>query len=243
MHTSPQIRICLNIIFIFLLLPVHALSRENHQTLDKARIESLFRQIVEAQAPWSKSDIIVANISSRPTKLTVKQGSLSYELFSPPNPTRLGRRSYSVGLLIDGQRAGKMTISGDVGLYGNVVCSRRHLKRNTILSPNDLVTVRRDISMLGPGFISNPDMATGQRLTTSLQSGKILYSHFVVLPPLVQRGDLVTILAKTENVQISAPGEIKNKGGKGEVVKVKNLMSRREIFARVVDSVTVAVDY
>jgi flagella basal body P-ring formation protein FlgA len=63
----------------------------------------------------------------------------------------------------------------------------------------------------------------------------------VEAPPLVRRGDLVTILALAGRISVSVPGEMRDSGVKGEVVRVKNLMSRREILARVVDKNTVRV--
>jgi flagella basal body P-ring formation protein FlgA len=42
-------------------------------------------------------------------------------------------------------------------------------------------------------------------------------------------------MAKSKAIQITAPGEAKNSGALGEMIRVKNLMSRREIHARVLD--------
>ncbi|MCK5228635.1 MAG: flagella basal body P-ring formation protein FlgA, partial [Desulfobulbaceae bacterium] len=41
----------------------------------------------------------------------------------------------------------------------------------------------------------------------------------------------------------TVPGEVRNSGAIGELVRVKNLMSRKEILARVLDSGTVEVNY
>jgi flagella basal body P-ring formation protein FlgA len=61
--------------------------------------------------------------------------------------------------------------------------------------------------------------------------------------PVVERGDVVTIMAAGGNLQVTVPGIVKETGFEGDLVKVQNSMSRKEIFARVVDSSTVAVHF
>jgi flagella basal body P-ring formation protein FlgA len=209
----------------------------------KNYFETLFKNIVSENAPWAKEDIHIANLSAKPASLTLPAGKISHQVLSPVNPNRLGRKNFSVALLVDGKLKGQVMLSGDVGIYGQVVCAGRSLQRNTILTADDLVTVRREVTMLGSGILSGPELAIGQKLTTSLQAGNIIYSHLLDSPPLVKRGDLVTIMANSNNIQVTAKGEVKRQGAKGELVAVKNLMSRREVYARVIDSGTVVVDF
>lgn len=209
----------------------------------KNYFETLFKSIVAENAPWAKEDIHISNVSAKPARLTLPAGKISHQVLSPVNPNRLGRKNFSVEILVNGKSRGQVMLSGDVGIYGQVICAGRSLRRNTILTADDLVIVRRDISMLGSGILNSPEPAIGQKLTTSLQAGNIIYSHLLDSPPLVKRGDLVTIMANANNIQVTAKGEVKRQGAKGELVAVKNLMSRREVFARVLDSGTVVVDF
>lgn len=211
--------------------------------LGRTYFESLFKNIVSENSPWTKKDIHISNLSTKPASLKLPAGEISHQLLSPVNPNRLGRKNFSVAILVNGKPKGQIMLSGDVGIYGQIICAGRYLKRNTILKANDLVAVRRDISMLGPGILNGTELAVGQKLTTSLQPGSIIYSHFLDSPALVKRGDLVTIMAHANNIQVTAKGEVKRQGAKGELVKVKNLMSRREVFARVIDGGTVIVDF
>ncbi|MCK5227528.1 MAG: flagella basal body P-ring formation protein FlgA, partial [Desulfobulbaceae bacterium] len=42
---------------------------------------------------------------------------------------------------------------------------------------------------------------------------------------------------------ITTPGQVRSPGAAGEIVKIKNLMSRREIYAKVVTEDQVEVDF
>jgi flagella basal body P-ring formation protein FlgA len=61
--------------------------------------------------------------------------------------------------------------------------------------------------------------------------------------PVVDRGDLVTILAESAGVRLTVPGRVMEPGYKNEPVAVENTMSRKKVYATVVDGSTVAVDF
>jgi flagella basal body P-ring formation protein FlgA len=134
-------------------------------------------------------------------------------------------------------------MSGDIHLFGDVVCAAQALQRRQIIHPDDLITIRRDISMLGPDFINSTELAVGTELKTTLRPGAILYRRFLKKPNLVKRGDVVSILAQTDQLDIRVPGRIESDGALGEIIRVKNLMSRKEVYARVVNAEEVLVDF
>ncbi|MCX5865304.1 MAG: flagellar basal body P-ring formation chaperone FlgA, partial [Deltaproteobacteria bacterium] len=102
---------------------------------------------------------------------------------------------------------------------------------------------RQDISMLDAGLIQDPKQAIGQKLKVSLPAGAILYAQSIDAPPLVNRGERVTIMAKSQAIQITAHGEARNSGALGEMIRVKNLTSRREIQARVLSPGVVETEF
>ena len=61
--------------------------------------------------------------------------------------------------------------------------------------------------------------------------------------PIVVKGDVVTIIAESSGLRITVPGRVLMKGFTGELVKVQNLMSKKEIYAKVVNSAIVKVDF
>jgi flagella basal body P-ring formation protein FlgA len=61
--------------------------------------------------------------------------------------------------------------------------------------------------------------------------------------PIVKRGDMVTILAESSGLKVTVPGRSLERGYKGELIRVQNVMSKKRIYARVVNHVTVKVDF
>ena len=92
-------------------------------------------------------------------------------------------------------------------------------------------------------IINDPEKVVGRRTRRSIDPATVLRTDLVELPPIVKRGDIVTIVAEAGGMRITALGKIKKKGHKGERLKVINLNSKKEIYARVVDSSTVRVTF
>mgnify|MGYP003501331045 FL=1 len=61
------------------------------------------------------------------------------------------------------------------------------------------------------------------------------------LPPLVKRGQTVTILSATQGLEVRATGEALADGTSGETIRVRNLLTRKVIQATVQDAGLVRV--
>jgi flagella basal body P-ring formation protein FlgA len=96
--------------------------------------------------------------------------------------------------------------------------------------------------MMDGTVIQDTDQAIGKMAKTTIQPGTILYHRHLKKQPLVSRGDHVTILVRHGALRVTAPGEVKNSGAEGDMIKVKNLMSRRVIYARVIHEGLVEAD-
>ena len=217
---------------VFSVCQGHA-AEEGQTFLDSAEFEKIFRELVTHNAPWPKNDLAIAKFSVKPASLRVPPGTVSYRLLNQTHSERLGSKMLYVAVLVDGQEIDRIKMKGVLQLYGEVVCITKQLDRNALLTMEDVTIIRRDISKLDTRMVTSKEQAIGKQLKTSLRPGSILYSHLLANPPLVKRGDLVTIVARSGQVRVSTPGEVRNKGALGELIRVKNLMSRREIFARV----------
>lgn len=204
-------------------------------TLHTADLEAIFKDIVSTDSPWARNDLETGGFTAQPATISLSDTAFTYQLLSPASTSKPGRKNLLIALLVNGKEEGRIKMSGDLFLYGPVVCATRKLERHQTLTADDCTVVRRNISMLDPAILTKAEEAIGKQLKTALQAGAVLYSQQLENPPLVKRGDLVTIMAQTGAVRVTVPGEVRETGALGDLVRVKNLMSRREIHARVLD--------
>ena len=212
-------------------------------TLDSDGLKALFTDLVTRDTPWPKEKLVVDNFTASPTSLEVPAGTVEYRLVNQTHTKFLGGKTLTVAVLVNGTECGTVRMAGDLQLYDQVLCTTRRLSRHEVLTPDDIKTVRQNITMLGSDLLSSPEEAVGKRLTTSLRAGTVLRSSHLDEPPLIHRGDLVTIVARGQQLRATVPGEARGSGARGELIRVKNLMSRKELYAKVVSSGTVEVQY
>lgn len=239
-----QTRIAVLIIGSFILalsLPCSA-DAPGTRILDQEEFHKFFVELVFDQAPWDRKNLQIDNFSARPESLTVPAGVLEYRHSEQLHPNYLGKKILNLTILVDGKETGEVKMSGDLQLYGDAACLGRQMLRHSLIEPADVKIVRRNISMLNADLIRVPEQAVGKRLKSALRAGAILYEHLLEEPPVVEKGDYVTIQVQTENFLITVPGQAKEEGAPGDLVRVKNLMSRKDIFARVTGADLVEVD-
>jgi flagella basal body P-ring formation protein FlgA len=185
----------------------------------------------------------IVNFNSSPETVELPPGTISYQTISRTNINQAGRQIIQLAIMVNGHERARVRLSGDIQLFGDVLCLRRTRRRHTILTSNDLEVVHRNIGQLGADFIADPKLAVGRELKTTLQAGAILYGRLLKNPTIVKRGALVSILARSGPLTIKAAGQVKTSGARGDIVRVKNLMSRKEIYARVIGPSEVQVDF
>ncbi|MDF1615418.1 flagellar basal body P-ring formation chaperone FlgA [Desulfurivibrio dismutans] len=223
------------LLLILSAIPAQARSGGNTITLGEAELQEIFATIITRESIWPRNELEISGFSSFPESVTIPAGLLDYQLDSDPDPGRLGRQSLQVTLLVNGRAEARLRLNANLQRMGKVVMTTRRINRGEVISPDDLTVHRRDISMLDGSIIDDPRQAAGKQLRTTLQAGAIVYQNLLEKPPLVRRGDRVTIRATTGRVQVNAPGEVREIGAEGDLIRVRNLMSRREIMARVVN--------
>lgn len=243
--TSPRIPRLTALVLLAALLPLAlsspAWSGERH--LGKAELRRYFEDIVRAAHPRA-DEIRIDHFTCSPEKVSLPvTGESGYSVISHNRAGLGGRETIVLALLVDGREQDRVRLGGDVAVLGPVIKAARSLPRHTVITAADIVTVRADTTMLGPGFMSEAGAVIGKELRTTLRPGAIFYQRLLKKPELVRRGDMVTILAQGSGLRVSVPGMILGSGAQGDLVRVKNMMSRREVYARVVDSDTVRVDF
>jgi len=153
-----------------------------------------------------------------------------------------GRQSLcQVEIEVDGERIREVEAIFEVKRFGQVVVAKHKLNRDQLLAPDNLKIELREITTLKSPFTRIEDV-TSLRASTFIREGDIITSKMVEIPPLIERGEIITILVEEGPVSITALGKSLGDGMKGEILRVRNLDSKREIAAKVFDEKTVVVE-
>ncbi|WP_371874529.1 flagellar basal body P-ring formation chaperone FlgA [Duganella rivi] len=111
------------------------------------------------------------------------------------------------------------------------------LAAGKVLADEDVLLERHDISAISDS-ISDPQDAVGMSGKRALRAGEILRKTLLSSPTLVKRGELVRIVARQEQIEVSMAGEALDAGARGDTVRVRNA-NGTVIRARVTGAATV----
>ncbi len=132
-------------------------------------------------------------------------------------------------------------LSAKIEIYRQVVVTTRPIERGKIISASDLTTKRQEVSTLRASYYVNPEHVVGKVAARRMALGVPVSSAAIFSPPLVKRGEQVTIIATLNTLEIRMSGQALANGKEGDVIKVKNINSNRVIEGRVSKAGTVQV--
>jgi flagella basal body P-ring formation protein FlgA len=105
----------------------------------------------------------------------------------------------------------------------------------------DLVRARRAITSDNQLPLTDLSQLVGKQAKTYIQPGTPIFPSMCENTPLINPGNHVNILVEHGLIKVVAQGVAKQKGGKGDMIRVSNLNSNKMIVAEVIDSLTVAL--
>jgi flagella basal body P-ring formation protein FlgA len=136
---------------------------------------------------------------------------------------------------------GTARVQAEVEAVKEVVVASRFLRRNQLMEEGDLMMTA--IRLTGPAghYIDNLDLAVGKRLTRSISARLPITEDALGKPYMIRQGARITIQYVQGALKVLALGTAKEDGPAGASIRVSNLDSKKDLWARVVDSQTVQV--
>jgi flagella basal body P-ring formation protein FlgA len=218
------------------------ISRQSSQTIPEGKFREIFHNYVYKNLNKQNSDVIISKMKITGNE-PVPAGRISFQQYQKGRRRFEGHVSLIVVIKINDIVKNKVKLSGWVDIFQPVVCASRDLKRGERISEDDLYLVKRNISHLSSKILTDMNKIIGRMAAHNVKKDTSLKGWMFEKYPIVDKGDIVTILAESGDLRVTSPGKILMRGYEGELVKVQNLMSKKEIYAKVVNSSIVAVDF
>lgn len=212
------------------------------QIIPEAKFRKTFHEYFCRGLNKKRSDVVISKLKIT-GNVPVPDGKISFQVFQKGKRRLEGHVRLIVLVKVNGVVKNKLKLSGWVDIFESVVCASRDLKRGEKINEDDLYLVRRNTSHLSSKVLTDRRTIIGLMVKHSIKADTCLKEWMFEKTPIVDRGDIVTILAESGALKVTVPGRVLMKGYAGELVKVQNLMSNKEIYAKVVNPSTVMVDF
>lgn len=199
---------------------------QSHDSIMHAARQHILDQTSNYPSP---PEITVGRLDNR---LRLTKCDLPLETFSPQGKQRMGK--ITVGVRCEGATPWSLFVPINVKVMAEVVVAKNSLPRGAIIGVNDITLKQRDLSRLHRGFLEQPELVVGKILRQRLQKNQVITPSQLDTPDAIKRNSRVTITASNKLLQIRMTGKALQSGGMGELIRVRNESSNRELDARVI---------
>jgi flagella basal body P-ring formation protein FlgA len=210
--------------------------------IPKKKIEKIVLDFVYDIVPWEKDQVRIKKICVS-NSVFLPEGKITYKVVAPRKTNLMGNVPLTVLFKVNRHFEKKIRATVNIEVLKEMVVTKRPLRRYQMITKDDIHLKKVDLSKVKSNAVTTFEDVLGKRTKRAINIDEVLRTDHIELPPLVKRGDVVSVIAESDGLRITTLGEVKKKGCRGERIKVLNLDSKKCIYANVLDSNTVRVDF
>jgi len=178
---------------------------------------------------------IVPEARSTPADVVVAPGREGTRVaFRFRSAARSGRNVWiDSTVTVDGEPAAFLPLQFDVKVVREAVTSTRAVARGEVIGPDALALVPADVSGGAGALVGSLDEAIGLAAARAIPAGAVLRATDLYRPPIVRRGDVVTLRVVSGPMTVTARGVARGEGAEGDVIAVANADTNRIVSGRI----------
>ena len=200
------------------------------QTISEASLEEVFRSYVERRTGGDET--VVSNVKIRGVK-PLPPGKIELSALGHGGDYIKGRVTLRLAVSVAGEDQGQVSISGWVDRYVQAVCAARFVQSDVVLAAGDICLKRVNVAKAPDRILFDPKQVVGKQLRSRVRVGECFRANMLREPPLIEKGDRVKIVARSESLSVSTLGIAKADGARGDQIRVENAVSEKTVVGRV----------
>jgi flagellar basal body P-ring formation protein FlgA len=139
------------------------------------------------------------------------------------------------------ESVGTWQVPAQAKVMREVLVAREDLKRGQAFTENDAAMEQRDVLSSRDTLAEMPKTAATLELAENVSAGMPLTSRALKLRSVVHRGRTVDALLQDGTMSIVVKAEALEDGAPGQIIKLRNLNSKREFRGKVQNEDTIQV--
>jgi flagella basal body P-ring formation protein FlgA len=211
-----------------------------HTQIDKAILRDAVTEFIQKHLP---SSVVRYTVDFRrvPEDVAVSTQPTAMKVQVLGDSDLRGFKTFWVDLYARGKRLSRVPVTAYVRTFEKVVVAEGRIAKGEAL---DEARLREEV-VETTNLVSPPlrlGMSAGRRARVIISPGQVLTEAQWEVPPLVERGQIVKLLARRGRVQVATMAKAQQTGGKWQRIRVRNIDSGKLLLAKVVDAQTVLVE-
>ena len=175
--------------------------------------------------------------------LKLPEGVIDYEVVAPQKWEGWGSITITVLARQKERVLRNIAVRIDVEALADTVVTLHQIEHGTVITADDLALQKRELTQNSHLGIRSIDDVAGKKARTTLRANQPVRADQIERVPLIKSGQMVTIIAENGVFKISVSGKAHSSGAAGDIIRVQNLTSLKEIPAKVINGSTVQVAF
>ncbi len=216
---------------------------EQNTSLKKLSGQNLTEYLAEALSkayPQENGEFKVSLLKAQ-AEINVPEGSVEIKLKDLPGTGLRSRIMLKYELHVDGLLIQTESIPVEIQMMKEVLVSKRRVNRGEPILLDDLSLEIRDVLGLREPPVDPSSDLSVYEIQYTLMQGKILTERNIRMRPVVDRGDIVTGWLKRGLLQINLKVEVMEEAAPGQLVRVRNIKSKKYLRGIVYDENSVLI--
>ncbi len=144
-------------------------------------------------------------------------------------------------IVANGRKLGEWGYPLSCSQMVGVATTKSFLSRGNRITPESLASRPMDVLSLGSGCVRADARLNGYQVATNLKPGTMLKWSHLSKVVLVRKGQVVNVFASGKGIYVEMKGQSLEDGVEGSFVRIRNLSSKREFQAKVLNENSVKV--
>ncbi len=175
--------------------------------------------------------------------LKLPDGVVDYEVVAPQKWEGWGQITVTVLARQNNRLLSNIPVRIDVEALADAVVSLRQIEHGRTIAADDLTLQKSELTQSSHIGLRSLDEAVGKKARTTIRANQQVRTDQVEKIALIKSGQLVTIIAENEVLKLSVSGKANSSGAEGDIIRVQNLTSLKEIPAKVINGSTVQIAF
>ena len=224
------------IIFLFLVGTVWA-GTTDKQSINESMLEAALQGYLMQRDPSATTQMISVHLESTTLSLDeIPNGELTIDCRKKGMIS--GKTLFTASIDVPGAPV-EFHIVADITRYENVAVLTHAVDRLQELTQNDFTVQTMRANWPSTDSPVPFQDLEGMRTKRTIPQGRVLLQSMVEAMPLIKRGAQVNMSLLSKNISISMPVICQDKGGKGDVIRVKDANNGSYYYAEIMGPSTV----
>jgi len=198
-------------------------------------------QVVRQKLHEDKTlDLQVREVSWRNTQV-IPEGTERVLSIQPLGVPSAGKLPLRVEASVDGEHVARFLATAVVDDWREVPVLSRALERGQLISPTDIQIVRLNLYKQPADIVDDVTEVFGRRAKAGMAAGETIRRSQIDLPPVVAKGQKVSIVYNNGPLYATATGVAMEDGQKKQIITVRNEQSKKVVTAEIVSEDEVKV--